>query len=85
LGWMGRPLRGVLNHLLPGWEDSTAVSLLMERESLAMLVFALTLLFLLALLRVGLRWYGERRHGLRPIRVRQQIRRALQAFVDTAG
>jgi hypothetical protein len=49
------------------------------------LVVALTLLFLLALVRVSLRWYGERRLGLRPIRVRQQIRRAIHAFVDTSG
>ncbi len=83
LRWLGIPVRNTVDRLWPGWEDSTAVSLLLERESLATLVFAFTLLFLLALLRVGLRWYGERRLGLRPIRVRQQIRRAFQAFVDT--
>jgi hypothetical protein len=85
LGFASLPLRGVLNHLLPGWEDSTAISLLMERESLATMVAALILVFLLGLLRVGLRWYGERRLGIRPVRVRQQIRRAFHAFVDTAG
>jgi hypothetical protein len=85
LRWVGLPIRSAINKLWPGWEDSTAVSLLLERESLATLVVALTLLFLLALLRVSLRWYGERRLGLRPIRVRQQIRRAVQAFVDTSG
>ncbi|MGA9461916.1 MAG: hypothetical protein WBV28_03945, partial [Terracidiphilus sp.] len=84
LRWLGVPIRSALNKLWPGWEDSTAVSLLLERESLATLVTALTLLFLLALLRVGLRWYGERRLGVRPIRVRQQIRRAFHAFVDTS-
>jgi hypothetical protein len=85
LRWVGVPIRSVINKLWPGWEDSTAVSLLLERESLATLVFALTLLFLLALVRVGLRWYGEHRLGLRPVRVRQQVRRAFRAFVDTAG
>jgi len=85
LGWLGLPVRSVVNRLLPGWEDSTAVSLLLERKSLATLVFALTLLFLLALLRVGLRWYGERRLGLHPVRIRQQLRRAFRAFVDAAG
>lgn len=83
LKWIGVPIRSALDRLWPGWEDSTSVSLLLERESLALLVFALAILFLLALLRVGLRWYGERKLGLRPIRVRQQIRRALHAFVDT--
>jgi hypothetical protein len=85
LGSVGLVLRGVLNRLLPDWEDSTAVSLLMERESLATMVAALVLVFLLGLLRVGLRWYGERRLGIRPVRVRQQIRRAFHAFVDTTG
>jgi hypothetical protein len=85
LGFIGLPIRSVLDRLLPGWEDSTAVSLLMERESLATLVVALILVFLLGLLRVGLRWYGERRLGIRPVRVRQQVRRAFQAFLDTAG
>lgn len=85
LGLVGLVLRGVLNRLLPGWEDSTAVSLLMERQSLAIMVAALVLVFLLGLLRVGLRWYGEKRLGIRPVRVRQQIRRAFHAFVDTTG
>jgi hypothetical protein len=85
LGFVGLPLRSFLSRLLPGWEDSTAISLLMERESLATMVAALVLVFLLGLLRVGLRWYGERRLGIRPVRVRQQVRRAFHAFVDTAG
>jgi hypothetical protein len=83
LGFVGLPLRGVLNRLLPSWEDSTAISLLLERESLATMVAALILVFLLGLLRVGLRWYGERRLGVRPVRVRQQVRRAFHAFMDT--
>ena len=85
LGLVGAPLRRFLNHLLPGWEDSTTMSLLMERESLATMVVALTLLFLLGFLRVGLRWYGEIHFGIHPVRVRQQIRRAFLAFVDTTG
>ena len=85
LGVMALPLRGALNLVLPGWEDSAALSLLMERESLATVVIALILVFLLSLMRVGLLWYGERRLGLRPVRVHQQIRRAFRAFVDTAA
>ena len=83
LGVIAPPLRRALNLVLPSWEDSTALSLLMERESLATMVLALSLVFFLGLLRVGLRWYGETRLGVRPVRIRQQARRALQAFVDT--
>lgn len=85
LGLIGLPLQSALNRLLPGWEDSTALSLLMERTSLATMVAALVSVFLLGLLRVGLRWYGERRLGIQPLRVRQQVRRAFHAFVDTTG
>jgi hypothetical protein len=85
LGLVGRALRKTLDRLLPDWEGSTAISLLMERESLATMVVALILVFLLGLLRIGLRWYGERRFGIRPVRVRQQILRAFHAFVDAAG
>jgi len=79
------PMRKTLDRLLPGWEDSPAVSLLLERESLATTVAALFLVFSLALLRVGLRWYGEKRLGVRPARIRHQFRRAFHAFMDTTG
>src|SRR5580658_5414354 len=85
LGLIGLPLRNGLNRVLPGWEDSTALSLLMERESLATMVAALVSVFLLGFLRVGLRWYGERRLGIQPLRIRQQVRRAFHAFVDASG
>jgi hypothetical protein len=85
LRFVGVPLGGGLDRLLPGWEDSAGLSLLLERESLATMVFALVLVFFLGVFRVGLRWYGERRLGVQPIRIRQQVRRAFQAFVDTAG
>lgn len=85
LRYLGLPLRKALDRILPGWEDSAAMSLLLERESLATMVLAFTLVFLLAILRVVLRWYGERRLGVRPVRIRQQVRRAFHAFADTTG
>jgi hypothetical protein len=85
LGPVGLLLRSALNRIIPGWEDSTALSLLMERDSLATLVAALILAFLLCLLRIGLRWYAESRLGIRPVRVRQQVRRAFRALMDTTG
>lgn len=82
---IGLPIRNILNRFLPGWEDSTAISLLLERESLAATVIALVFVALVGLFRVGLRWYGESRLGVRPVRIRQQVRRAFHAFIDTAG
>lgn len=85
LRFVGTPLRHFLNRLLPGWEDSTAMSLLLERESLATMALAIILVLFMAFLRVVLRWYGEKRLRLRPIRFREQFRRACYAFLDTAG
>ncbi|HXJ17581.1 MAG TPA: transglutaminase domain-containing protein [Candidatus Polarisedimenticolia bacterium] len=82
---VGRPLRTVLDRLVPGWEDSAFVSLLLERESLATMVLAIFLVMCMALLRVVLRWYGEKRLWLRPMRFREQFRRACYSFLDTAG
>ena len=82
--FVGLPLRRVLGRLLPRWEDSTALSLLLERESLATVVLAIILVSFLALLRAGLRWYGEKRLRLRPMRFRDQFQRACDAFLDTA-
>jgi hypothetical protein len=82
--FLGTPLRNVLDRYIPGWEDSTVVTLLLERESLAMSVFALTLVAFLTLLRVVLRWYGESRLGFQSVRIRRQLRQACQAFVDVA-
>jgi hypothetical protein len=82
---VGRQLRHVLNRLAPGWEDSALVSLLLERESLATMVLAIILVLCMAVLRVVLRWYGEKRLRLRPMRFREQFRRACYSFLDTAG
>jgi hypothetical protein len=81
----GLPMRKALDFVLPGWEDSTTASLLLERESLAAMIAATVIVLFLVLLRVSLRWYGEKRLGIYPVRVRTQFRRACQAFFDTAG
>ena len=85
LGLIGTLVQKVLDSLLPEWQDSVAISLLMERESLtAMIVAIVPLLFLIAL-RVSLRWYGERFLPAYSVHVREQLRRAYQAFFDTAS
>jgi hypothetical protein len=82
---VGRPLRAALDGALPGWEDSTTATLLAERESFALMLASFCLVIFLIILRVSLRWYGEKRLGVRTLRIREQIRRAFGAFVDTAG
>jgi hypothetical protein len=82
---VGRALHAVLGGALPSWEDSSTASLLVERESFALMLMSVCLVVLLIFLRVSLRWYGEKRLGFRTFRVREQIRRAFDAFVDTPG
>jgi len=82
---IGEGLRRFLDRRLPGWEDSKMLSLLLERQSLANLVGAIFLVIWFAVLRAALRWYGERRLGLRAIRLRAQFRKASSAFMDFAS
>ncbi len=79
---VGLLLRRILDQLVPGWEDAPTMTLLVERESFAALVFSALLVIFLILLRASLRWYGENRLGMRSIRIRQQLRRACHAFLD---
>jgi len=85
LRFVGKPLRWFLDRVLPGWEESSTVSLIAERASLAAMWVTILSAILILFVRLALRWYGERRLGVHPTRLRQQIRRAFHAFVDTAG
>jgi glycosyltransferase involved in cell wall biosynthesis len=79
--WLGNALRRVL----PSWEDSTALSLLLERESFAWLFFSIILVVSLGVLRVVMRWYGARYLGVQAVRMRTQFRQALRSFFDSRG
>lgn len=82
--FIGRPLRFVMDHILPGWEDSATMSLLLERRSFAIMTASIFFLLIIILLRVALRWYGEARLGVRFVRLRTQFHHAAQAFLDTS-
>ncbi len=79
---IGMYLRRFLDRHLAGWEDSEILSLVLERESLATLVVAILLVGWLTALRIGLRWYGERRLGCRMVRIRDRFLRAWYAFME---
>ena len=78
--FLGILTQRVLDHYQPNWADSPALSLLVERESLAAVVTAALALLLFFLVRVSLRWYGESRLGIRTFRVRTQVIRATSAL-----
>jgi hypothetical protein len=81
---VGSLARRILDRAVPGWEDTPFVTLLVERESFAAMVSSILLLIFLLLLRTALRWYGEKRLGVRSAHIRQQLRRACHAFLDAA-
>jgi hypothetical protein len=76
LGLIGTLVQKILDSLLPQWQDSVAISLLMERESLASVVAMIMIVLLLTLVRICLRWYGENRLRVYPVHVREQLRRS---------
>jgi Transglutaminase-like superfamily len=85
IGLIGRPLRSVLHFLAPGWGGSATMSLILERESFAAMIGMILIALCLGVIRVSLRWYGEKRLEVHPVRIRQQLRRAFQAFFSTAS
>jgi hypothetical protein len=83
LGATGLMLGKLLHRSYPGLEDSTFFSLLLERESLAFLLTGTLIIALLVLLRISLRWYGEQHLQIEPDRMRERLRRAALALIDT--
>ncbi len=83
--FLGLPLRKIADRVYPGWDESTIMTLLVERESFAAVVASLLLVIFLCLLRIALRWFGERRLGVRRVRIREQLLRAGSAFLRSAS
>jgi len=82
LGFIGTPIQKTLDSLIPGWDNSVTITLILERESLAAMVVAIALF--LSLLRFSLRWYGEKHLLTCSMRMRHRLRDAYQAFLNTA-
>lgn len=82
---IGRPLQAILAHVFPRWQDSAMMTLFVERSSFGATVAATLLVLFLVLLRVAVRWYGERRLGIHCRRIRTQLRQAFGAFLRTAS
>ena len=78
-------MRKIADRVYPGWDESTIMTLLVERESFAAVVASLLLVIFLCLLRIALRWFGERRLGVRRVRIREQLLRAGSAFLRSAS
>ena len=73
---VGRYSRQMLNFLWPSWEESVNWTLLLERESFAMLTFSILLLCFSLAARSFLGWYSSHRLGIVRVRLRDQLIRA---------
>jgi len=82
--WFGKRLRGIFNSIWPSWEESINWTLLVERESFAMLVASLLLLCFALAARLLLGWYCESKLGIARTRFRDQVVRAGQAIAGTS-
>ncbi len=82
--WIGKHLRGIFNFLWPQWEEAINWTLLVERESFAMLIVSLLLLFMALAARFLLAWYCRARLGISRDRLRDQILRVGQVVMGSA-
>ncbi len=71
---IGRLLRPVAS-LWPTWSDSLFWTMLVERESFGMMILSLIVFSFVLFFRVALRWYAEKRLGLRTSRMRTHLAR----------
>jgi hypothetical protein len=74
-GLPGRIVGRILDTVIPGWQSSPLVSLVVERESLSFTILATLAALVLILLRTSLRWYGESRLGIHSHHLRHKLRR----------
>jgi hypothetical protein len=73
---IGRHLRQILNFVWPPWEEKINWTLVVERESFAMLLVSIFLLCLFLTIRLLLDWFCFHSLGIVRVRLRDQIKRA---------
>ena len=79
---VGALLRQVLNFIWPSWEESINWTLLLERESFALLTISIIILLLALALRFILGWYCTRKLGIARVRLRDQLAKAGEVLVS---
>jgi hypothetical protein len=73
---LGRHIRPAMKYIWPSWEESINWTLLLERESFAMLTTSILLLCFALAVRLFLGWYCFRKLGVNRTRLRDQLGRA---------
>jgi hypothetical protein len=79
---IGKYLRGAFNFIWPSWEESINWTLLLERESFALLTISILLLCFALTVRLFLSWYCFRKLGIVRVRLRDQLVRAGEVLLS---
>jgi len=82
--WIGRYLRRIFNFIWPSWEEAINWTLLVERESFAMLVASILVLCFVLAVRLLLAWYCSAKLGMPRVRLRDKILRAGHALAKSS-
>jgi hypothetical protein len=80
---VGKYLRPILNFVWPNWEETINWTLLVERESFAMLVASIFLVCFALVGRFLLGWYCAHRLAIARVRLRDQLLRAGQMLAGS--
>jgi hypothetical protein len=81
---IGKFLRRSFNFIWPSWEESINWTLLLERESFAMLMISILLLCFALAVRLFLSWYCFRKLGIVRVRLRDQLVRAGEVLLSNS-
>ncbi len=77
---VGGPLQKFQGTAFPGWQEAINLPLVLERESLALVLVSLVLLSCSVAARFALSRYGARRLGIARVRLREQLVRVGEAL-----
>jgi hypothetical protein len=81
---IGEYLRRIFTFIWPSWEESINWTLLLERESFAMLTISIFVLCLALAARLFLSWYCFRKLGIVRMRLRDQLMRAGELLLSSS-
>ena len=81
---IGKYLRRTFNFIWPSWEESINWTLLLERESFAMLTISILLLCFALVVRLFLSWYCFRKLGIVRVRLRDQLVRVGEVLLSNS-
>jgi hypothetical protein len=82
--FVGRNLRRALTFIWPSWEESINWTLLLERQSFALMTISILLLCFVLAMRLFLGWYCSRKLGIVRVRLRDRLVKAGDILISNS-